>query len=113
MAKAKKNGSHLVNNIEPDAQAPREESSPESAKEPLTSEALRALFDSWRDADTELATIEKTIEAAKDKRSVAVKAIVDALGNKGPWTVDGVRLSVTERGGRYNMQRESSPKLTL
>jgi transposase len=113
MAKAKKN-SHLVDGIEPDS-APDTASAvaTEVEKPRLTTEQMRELFDDWKAADGELDAVKAKIDAAAEKRSECVRAIVEALGNKGPWTVDGVRLSATERGGRFNMQRESDAKFTL
>lgn len=111
---AKKTGSHVVQGIDED---PRQTTVPgadaPAQKTPLTSDELRALFDAWKAAGKELDAVKATVEAAAVKRSDAAKAIVDALGNKGPWNVDGDRLSVSVRGDRYNMQRESDAKLTL
>lgn len=118
MAKASKgNSSHVVPGIDED---PRQTKVPGSdaaveapAKPALTSEELRALFDGWKAADKELETIKSTVDAAATKRSNTVKALVEALGNKGPWMVDGVRLSVSVRGDTYSMSKESDAKLTL
>ena len=112
---AKPKGSHVVPGIEEDApKKPSAETDTQASEAPkLTSEQLRGLFDSWKAADAELDTIKATVEAAATKRSNAVKTIVEALGNKGPWVVDGVRLSVSVRGDTYSMSKESDAKLTL
>jgi len=113
MAKRNRNESHVVDGVEPDLK-PEPTSAPEAAAKPaLTSDELRAMFDAVEATRADVEAANAALEAAKDKRSEAVKAIVEAVGNKGPWTVNGVRLSVTVRGDRYNMQREGDAKLVL
>jgi len=113
MAKAKKNGSHLVNDIAPDAPETLSDADVVEEKPPLTTEELNAMFDAVDSYDGKVAALNAELETLKAGRSDAVKAIVDAVGNKGPWDIGGKRISVTERGGRFNMQRESAARLTL
>lgn len=116
MARKQRNSDHVVSDA---AEDPRQEHIPgadQPAAEPkpaLTTEQLQALFADYDAANAELEQVKQTIEAAAQRRSAAVRAIVEAVGNKGPWNIGGVRMSVTERGGKFHITRESDAKLTL
>jgi hypothetical protein len=118
MAKSSKNnGSHVTPGIAEDERPSKplttDAAAEAPAREPLTSEQLRGLFDAWKATQGDVDAAKQALEAALTKRSECVRVIVEAVGNKGPWTIDGARLSVTVRGDKYNMQRESDAKLTL
>lgn len=118
MAKSSKN-SHVVQGIEEDP-LPKSATGADSSKASdapervaLTTEQLNELFSKVEEYDQAIGVLQTQLDATKTGRSDAVRAIVEAVGNKGPWNIKGKRISVTERGGRFNMQRESDAKLTL
>ncbi len=78
-----------------------------------TNDDLRALFAAVREHDTRVAEAERELEVRKGHRSAAIKAIVEAVGNKGPWTVDGETISVSARGESYTFRRQRAARLTL
>lgn len=78
-----------------------------------THDELRALFAAVRDHDGQVEAAEHELEIRKAYRSAAIKAIVEAVGNKGPWTVDGETISVSARGDSYTFRRQRVARLTL
>lgn len=119
MAKMKPGrSSHEVSDVEADPRQtsmpgtePAEAATPE--KPAPTQGELEALFGAYEGAHGELVALDAQRDALIGKRSETVKALVETIGNKGPWTVRGVRMSVTERGGKYHMTREGDSKLTF
>lgn len=63
--------------------------------------------------------IESEIEAAREAKSVAVTAIVSALGHKGPYTIGGRTWMATkvkgqgEAGGKFTMREVAASKVTM
>lgn len=118
-AAAGKPGSHVTPGIAPDA--PTNSAAAEPEKPKLTSAELRSLFDRYETEHAKVEQAEAVVETAAAARSEAVKAIVEAVGHKGPYkdsktgalfTVS-VRKNQTTGGTTYSFRKQSEVKTTL
>ncbi len=63
----------------------------------VSKEQAVALFADYDKAETKCVNAENAVLAAKEKRSLAVKAIMDAYGHNGPFVYSGRRLTAMQR----------------